>query len=293
MKLVSIDGSSGPVAAVLTHDETRVVPASTVGAPADMVELIRDFDRWREPLQRLAATTTGVPLSGVRLLAPLRPIRNLFCVGKNYREHAREFGRSGFDSGSLGGNEQPEAPIVFSKPPSTVIGTGDPIPAHRDPFQSVDYEGELAVVIGRRAASVDLVAAQACVFGYTILNDVTAREAQRVHKQWLLGKGIDGFAPMGPCLVTADALEPLAARRLTTHVNGELRQSETLSQLIYSVPALIATISRYITLQPGDIIATGTPAGVGIGYQPPKFLRRGDVVRIAIDGIGVLENPVD
>jgi 2-keto-4-pentenoate hydratase/2-oxohepta-3-ene-1,7-dioic acid hydratase in catechol pathway len=293
MKLVSTDSSSGPLAAVLTQDETRVIAVTTVGAPADMVELIRDFARWREPLRRLAASADGLPIAGQRLLAPLRPIRNLFCVGKNYREHAREFGSSGFDSGSLGGNEQPDAPIVFSKPPSTVIATGTAIPAHRDPFDSVDYEGELAVVIGRTAAAVDETAAEACVFGYTILNDVTAREAQRVHKQWLLGKGIDGFAPMGPCLVTAEQLEPLAARRLTTHVNGELRQSELLSQLIYSVPALIATISRYITLQPGDVIATGTPAGVGIGFKPPKFLRRGDLVRIAIDGIGVLENPVD
>ena len=225
------------------------------------------------------------------LCAPLpRPAKNIFCVGKNYHEHAKEFAGSGFDATAK--EVVPEAPVVFSKPPTSVIGPGEPIPAHLDPTNSVDYEGELAVVIGRGGRGIRKAEAPSYVFGYTIVNDVTARTLQHKHRQWILGKGIDGFCPMGPAILTADEVPDPGALRLRTWVNGELRQDAPVSDLIFDIPTLIETISAGITLQPGDLIATGTPAGVGIGFQPPKFLKSGDVVRVEVTSIGVLENPV-
>jgi 2-keto-4-pentenoate hydratase/2-oxohepta-3-ene-1,7-dioic acid hydratase in catechol pathway len=230
-------------------------------------------------------------VEGAALLAPIPwPAKNVFCVGKNYHEHAAEFAGSGFDATAK--EVVPEAPVVFSKPPTSVIGPGEPIPAHLDPTNSVDYEGELAVVIGRGGRGIRKAEALSHVFGYTIVNDVTARTLQHKHRQWILGKGIDGFCPMGPAILTADEVPDPGALRLTTHVNGEKRQDAPVSDLIFDIPTLIETISAGITLQPGDLIATGTPAGVGIGFQPPKFLKSGDVVRVEIAGIGVLENPV-
>ena len=225
------------------------------------------------------------------LCAPIpRPPKNIFCVGKNYHEHAKEFAGSGFDATAK--EVVPEAPVVFSKPPTCIIATGEPIPGHLDPTHSVDYEGELAVVIGSGGRGIARADALKAVFGYTIVNDVTARTLQHKHRQWILGKGIDGFCPMGPAILTADECPDPRALRITTWVNGEQRQHAPVGDLIFDIPTLIEAISAGITLEPGDIIATGTPAGVGIGFAPPKFLRAGDVVRIEIGGIGVLENPV-
>jgi 2-keto-4-pentenoate hydratase/2-oxohepta-3-ene-1,7-dioic acid hydratase in catechol pathway len=238
-----------------------------------------------------AAAKSGGPVEGAALCAPIpRPPKNVFCVGKNYHEHAKEFADSGFDASTK--EVVPEAPVVFSKPPTSVIGPGKPILAHLDPTNSVDYEGELAVVIGRAGRGIRKADALGHVFGYTIVNDVTARTLQHRHRQWILGKGLDGFCPMGPAILTADEVPDPGALRLTTHVNGEKRQDAPVSDLIFDIPTLIETISAGITLEPGDIIATGTPAGVGIGFTPPKFLKPGDVVRIEVTGIGALENPV-
>jgi 2-keto-4-pentenoate hydratase/2-oxohepta-3-ene-1,7-dioic acid hydratase in catechol pathway len=231
--------------------------------------------------------------SNAPVLAPIPvPRRNIFCVGKNYRDHAKEFGQSGFDGGAKGGDEIPDAPIIFSKPPSSVIGTGAGIPWANDPYDSVDYEGELGVIIGAGGRHIGADRAMDHVFGYTVINDVTARELQKRHKQWLLGKGPDGFCPMGPVILTADGVPDVGALRLTTAVNGELRQDVRVSDLIFSIPVLIETISAVISLQPGDIIATGTPVGVGIGFSPPKFLKPGDRVDVTITGIGTLSNPI-
>ncbi|MFC7540530.1 fumarylacetoacetate hydrolase family protein [Siccirubricoccus deserti] len=156
----------------------------------------------------------------------------------------------------------------------------------------MDYEGELAVIIGQGGRGIRSADWRQHVFGYTIVNDVTARTLQHKHRQWILGKGLDGFCPMGPAILTADEVPDPAALRLTTQVNGEARQDAVVADLIFDIPTLIATISAGITLEPGDIIATGTPVGVGIGFKPPRFLKPGDVVRIEISGIGVLENPV-
>jgi 2-keto-4-pentenoate hydratase/2-oxohepta-3-ene-1,7-dioic acid hydratase in catechol pathway len=231
-----------------------------------------------------------VPLSGVRLLAPIpRPRRNILCVGKNYREHAREFARSGYEAGAVAGKDVDDYPALFSKLPGTVIGPGDTIDLHPGVTQAVDYEAELAVIIGKGGRGISREAAWSHIWGYTIVNDVTARDLQRNHKQWFLGKSLDGFCPMGPWIVTADAVD---ARDMTVtcHVNGDLRQQAHTGDLIFDIPTLIATLSAGITLEPGDIIATGTPAGVGIGMTPPRFLVPGDRVEITISGIGTLAN---
>ena len=223
--------------------------------------------------------------------APLpRPRRNIFCVGKNYHEHAHEFARSGFDSSAASG-AVPDAPIIFSKVPECVTGPSTPILIDPRASEAVDYEAELAVVIGKGGRGISREDALDHVFGYTIVNDVTARDLQGRHKQWLIGKSQDSFCPMGPWLVSADEID-LADTAVRCWVNGELRQDANTKALIFDVPTLIETLSRGLTLLPGDIIATGTPAGVGIGFNPPKYLRAGDVVRIEIAGIGVLENPV-
>jgi len=181
---------------------------------------------------------------------------------------------------------------VFSKPHTAIIATGEPILGHLDPTGGLDYEGELCVVIGRGGRGITKAEALSHVFGYTIVNDVTARHLQKRHSQWILGKGLDSFCPMGPAILTADEVPDPRALTLTTWVNGEQRQHAPISDLIFDIPTLIEAISAAITLEPGDVIATGTPAGVGIGFSPPRFLAKGDVVRIEVPGIGVLENRV-
>jgi len=279
-------------------EDNQVVDLSGLlpGHASDMLGLIHACSDSPALIATLHARSSSAPrhaLSAVRLCAPIpKPAKNIFCVGKNYYEHAHEFHKSGFDA-SAGKDAIPEYPIIFSKPPTTVIGPGDAIPAYLDPSESVDYENELAVIIGRGGRGITRAAAMSHVFGYTIVNDVTARTLQQRHKQWLLGKGIDGFCPMGPVILTADAVSDVGALRLETHVNGELRQNAQVKDLIFDIPTLIEAISLSITLEPGDIFATGTPAGVGIGFTPPRFLKKGDVVSVAIDAIGLMSNPVE
>lgn len=234
----------------------------------------------------------SIPLSEVKLLAPVpRPHRNIFCVGKNYHEHAHEFASSGFDSSAAKG-AIPEAPIVFSKLPETVIPNGAAITIDPRVSSAIDYEAELGVIIGKEGRSISKEDAMDYVWGYTIINDVTARDLQGTHSQWLIGKSQDTFCPMGPWVVTADEID-LSDTEIKCWVNGELRQNSNTGLLIFDVPTIIAAISNGITLKPGDVIATGTPAGVGIGFKPPKYLTAGDIVKVEISGIGQLENPVE
>jgi 2-keto-4-pentenoate hydratase/2-oxohepta-3-ene-1,7-dioic acid hydratase in catechol pathway len=291
MRLVTFTDGQGARIGVLDGDAIRDVTATDPLLPQDMLALIAGGSKLHRRLADAADTAQLLPLNAVRLLAPIpRPPRNIFCIGKNYREHAKEFASSGFDATAK--EVVPEAPVVFSKPPSTVIGPGEAIPAFLDPTASVDYEGELAVVIGTGGRGIAPADAMRHVFGYTIVNDVTARTLQHRHRQWLLGKGIDGFCPMGPAILTADEVPDPATMTLSTWVNGALRQDARVSDLVFDIPTLIATISAGITLEPGDIIATGTPAGVGIGFTPPRYLAAGDTVRITVTGIGTLENLV-
>jgi 2-keto-4-pentenoate hydratase/2-oxohepta-3-ene-1,7-dioic acid hydratase in catechol pathway len=291
MRIATFADDRGARIGVLEGEAVRDVTAADPLLPREMLALIAGGARLLRSVAEAADRAPLLPLGSVRLLAPIpRPPRNIFCVGKNYREHAKEFASSGFDATAK--EVVPEAPVVFSKPPTSVIGPGEAIPSFLDPTGSVDYEGELAVVIGTGGRGIAAADAMRHVFGYTIVNDVTSRTLQHRHRQWLLGKGIDGFCPMGPAILTADKVPDPGALRLSTWVNGALRQDARVSDLIFDIPTLIATISAGITLEPGDIIATGTPAGVGIGFTPPRYLAPGDVVRITVTGIGTLENPV-
>ena len=239
----------------------------------------------------LPALLPAIAMSALSLTAPLpKPRRNIFCVGKNYFEHAREFAGSGFDSSAKSGGDIPAFPIYFSKVPESVIG---PDAAVEMPAASsaIDYEAELTVVIGKGGKGISKADALKHVWGYTIINDVTARDWQGRHSQWLLGKSFDTFCPMGPWLVSADELDGTNTR-VRCFVNDELRQDASTTDLIFDIPTLIETLSAGITIYPGDLIATGTPVGVGIGFKPPKYLKSGDMLRVEIDGIGALSNPV-
>jgi 2-keto-4-pentenoate hydratase/2-oxohepta-3-ene-1,7-dioic acid hydratase in catechol pathway len=295
MHLVTFSDSRGRRIGVLDReaglvtDLARVAPA----LPHDMLTFIAQGAAGLELAAEAVASGQGrIRLDEVKLEAPIpRPGKNILCVGKNYHEHAREFHNSGFDA-SAGANAVPEVPIMFTKAPTAVIGPGEPIPSYLDPTDSLDYEGELTVVIGKGGRGIAKADALKHVYGYTIINDATARTLQHRHKQWFLGKSIDGFCPMGPTIVTADEVPDPTRLHLLTHVNGEKRQDAMVADLIFDIPTLIECLSATMTLEPGDLIATGTCAGVGIGFKPPKYMKKGDVCAITIEPIGTLENPV-
>jgi 2-keto-4-pentenoate hydratase/2-oxohepta-3-ene-1,7-dioic acid hydratase in catechol pathway len=269
---------------VVDATESHIRPVDGVTGMVDMIE------RFGQLKSELASPGRSLPMADVRLRAPIAvPRRNIFCVGKNYMDHAREFSRSGFEAGAVKGAEIDEYPAVFSKGPNTVIGPHDDVQLHANVTSSVDYEAELAVVIGVGGKDIPADHAYRHVFGYTIVNDVTARDRQKNHKQWYLGKTLDGFCPMGPWITTSDELNP-EDLEVSCRVNGERRQHANTRDLIFNIPNLISTISAGLALVPGDIIATGTPAGVGIGFSPPKFLTHGDVVEIEISKLGKIEN---
>lgn len=295
MHLVTFSSQNGPQLGVLDGGRVLDLSGDPHLAGEDVISLIQRGQAGRDRVSAMAAAaaaTEWLPVETVTLLAPIPvPPRNIICVGKNYYAHAKEFHQSGFDA-SPAKVEIPDHPVIFTKATTSVVGTGDPIEASADPLDSVDYEGELAVVIGTCGRAIPAASAFDHVFGYTLINDVTSRELQKRHKQWFIGKSIDTFCPMGPCIATADEIEDVEKLRIVTRVNGEVRQDALVKDLIFSIPVLIETLSSVITLKPGDIIATGTPAGVGIGFDPPKFLKPGDHVSITIDGIGTLENPV-
>ena len=292
MKLISFEaGARRYVGAIV--GENRIVDLTTIAGSADMNQVIENFASLRTAIaSAIEGATATIQLDDVRVLAPIPEVRrNIFCVGKNYHEHAHEFAKSGFDSSAAAGTV-PAAPIIFSKPPTSVTGTNQPVDSSLDPMESVDYEAELAVIIGRAGRCADADDPWSFVFGYTLLNDVTSRGLQKKHSQWLLGKGIDTFCPMGPAIVTAESLGRVEDLELRCEVNGEVRQKAKVSSLIFDIPTLIRTIGKSISFVPGDVIATGTPAGVGLGFNPPKYLRPGDKVTVAIDEIGLLENEI-
>ncbi len=291
MRLVSFQHGDTIAAGYLDGDDV-VVCAEGAGADRAVLDVIAQGPAGLAAWQACAGTAPRLARGRVCLMAPIpEPRRDLFCVGKNYRAHAAEFHGSGFDS--TGKEAVPSHPIVFTKATTAVIGPGAPVRASLDPTASVDYEGELGVVIGRRCFGVRKAEAMDCVFGYTIVNDVTSRTLQSRHNQWVIGKGIDTFCPMGPWLATADEIGDVARLRLTTTVNGETRQDASVADLIFDIPTLIETLSAVITLLPGDIIATGTPEGVGIGFKPPRYLVPGDRMAVEITGLGILENRVE
>ena len=223
-------------------------------------------------------------------MAPIvRPLQDVVCLGINYDAHAQEAGR--FSDEAFGG-ERPYT-IYFSKRVNRATATGEKVPAYAGLVDSLDYEAELGVVLGRDAKGVTKEEARDYVFGYMIINDISARNLQTRHKQWYLGKSLDGFTPMGPCIVTADEIGDEQSLDISSKVNGELRQSSNTRYMIQTVAGAIAELSQGMTLEAGTIIATGTPAGVGMGMTPPTFLKHGDKVVCEIEKIGRLENEID
>lgn len=273
MLLATIHTDHGPRAAVLREDEAVLVD----GYP-DVGALLRDGHTGMDAAQRARIDGDGRPFDAEDLLRPILAPEAVVCVGLNYRTHILEMGR-----------ELPTEPTLFSKLPRALT---DPyadveLPAASD---RIDYEAELAAVIGKGGRDIAVEDAWDHVAGLTVLNDVTARDFQRRTIQWFAGKTFQASTPIGPWIVTTDELGDLGDRELRLTVNGQERQRAWLDDLVFDVPTLVADLSRIVELQPGDIIATGTPVGVGIGFDPPKYLKAGDVVRIEIDGIGTLEN---
>jgi len=275
------------------RDEVIDLAKATPDLPENMLDFIARGDAaLAEAKLALDSNLHRLNLAQVQLLAPIpRPLRNIICIGKNYRDHVQELQSSGSACGDKT-DELPAKPIVFTKATTSVIGPGESIPVWLDATQSADYEGELAVIIGKTGRSISQDRAFEYIYGYTIINDVTSRGLQREHQQWFMGKSLDGFCPMGPAIVTADEIADVTQLRIQTWINDELRQDGCVASLIFDIPTLIETLSRTMTLEPGDIIATGTPAGVGMGYNPPRFLKKGDQVKIMIEPIGTLENSV-
>ena len=261
----------------LSQDEAAVYPLPC----RDMLELIECGPRMEEAGE-------AIPLSAVKLLAPIpRPRQDVICLGINYKAHADEA-----EQYSTEFKKERPIPIYFSKRVTEAVGPEGFIESHPGLVERLDYEAELALIIGKTARNVPAEQAADYIFGYTVLNDVSARVLQTSHKQWYFGKSLDGFTPIGPCIVTADEIPFPPKLKISASVNGEKRQDSTTDLLITGIADIIAELSSGMTLLPGTIIATGTPSGVGMGFDPPKFLKSGDVVECEIEKIGTLRNTV-
>jgi 2-keto-4-pentenoate hydratase/2-oxohepta-3-ene-1,7-dioic acid hydratase in catechol pathway len=260
-------------------------------APVTLAELIqRGPDAWAraQDMADALGDAHSHPLSAIRWHAPLpRPVKNIFCVGRNYAAHAKE-GAAAFKSEA----KLPEVPVFFTKVPTTVNGPFDDVPHHRGVTQQLDWEAELGVVIGRTGRDIPPDAALSHVFGYMVINDVTARDLQQRHTQWFKGKSLDGCCPMGPVIATADEFGDPQAKRVSLRLNGVTKQDATTADMIFPVVTIIEWLSKGLTLEAGDIIATGTPEGVGMGRTPQEWLQPGDVLETEVEGIGVMRNRI-
>ncbi len=305
----------GEEVGLLSDDGSRILPVAETGisypdmntliaehTPEEM-QVLRDvaaaFDlAVRRVRERAAAGQSGddVPVypglaagEQARILSPIPvPLQDIICLGLNYTEHAEEAAAYAQDAFSA----KDRYPVYFSKRVNRSPGDGDPVPANADLVDSLDYEAELAVIIGRDVKNIAPEDVPGCIFGYTILNDFSARNLQTRHTQWYLGKSLDGYTPMGPCILTADAVAFPPKLPIRCTVNGELRQDSTTDMLIFGIDHIISDLSQGMTLRAGTIISTGTPSGVGMGFDPPRFLRAGDTVTCEIGGIGTLTNPI-
>ncbi|KAB7665393.1 fumarylacetoacetate hydrolase family protein [Bacillus sp. B1-b2] len=299
MRLITAEYKNKKFVGIVKGDGTGVLPLNDVeekksGQRSFSDSLIKCIEQqdFLEQAQSLLNWVKGqnrendfyLPLDQVKVMAPIpRPKKNIFCVGKNYVEHAIEMGSK---------EDIPEHVMVFTKAPTTVIGDKEGVLLHQEVTNQLDYEGELAVIIGKQGKGINREEALDYVFGYTILNDITARDLQARHKQFFIGKSLDTSAPMGPWIVTKEDIPNPNNLEVTTKVNGETRQQSNTNHFIFPVEEVIHVLSQGMTLEPGDIIATGTPAGVGKGFKPPKFLKAGDLIEIEVEGIGKLSNEV-
>ncbi|MCI8464912.1 MAG: fumarylacetoacetate hydrolase family protein [Lachnospiraceae bacterium] len=294
MKLVTYLYEGNQAVGVLTPEGEVVCPVKELGFPCkDMNDLIDALaERGASDLRKATEAGSfagGIPVEKVTVLAPIPvPRQDVICLGINYMAHAEESAR--YKKEAFGG-ERPYA-VYFSKRVGEAVRPDGWIDGHFDMVERLDYEVELAVIIGKDARGVSEEEAADYIFGYTIMNDVSARELQIRHKQWYFGKSLDGFTPMGPWIVTADEFSFPPKLSIQSKVNGELRQNSNTELLIFGLPHIIQELSAGMTLKAGTIIATGTPAGVGMGFEPPRFLKSGDVVECTIEGIGTLKNTV-
>lgn len=296
MKYVTFESNGTEKIGILGGDGSWIIPVSALGLPyTSMNQLIGGITKEEKQRLRAAACREFADIPGAvlrseaNILAPIpRPRQDIICLGINYMAHAYESAR--FKNEDFNG-ERPY-PIYFSKRVNKATADGDPIPSHADIVDSLDYEAELAIIIGREARNVPAEQAFDYLFGYTIINDVSARNIQTRHKQWYFGKSLDGFTPMGPHIVSADEISFPPRLAIQSRINGQLRQNSNTELLIFDIPYIIHDLSQGMTLMPGTIISTGTPDGVGLGFKPPKFLNPGDIVECSIEGIGTLTNTV-
>lgn len=296
MKLVTYEIEHRSGLGVISRDGAWIYPLTALDMDyKTMQELIENISNSEKQLLEYASGQDpykirgAAPIGEARLLAPIpQPKQDVICLGINYMAHAEESAR--FKKEEFNG-ERPFA-IYFSKRVNRATDPGAGIPSHRDIVTDLDYEAELAVIIGKEASHVKEEDVKDYIFGYTIINDVSARTLQNRHKQWYFGKGLDGFLPMGPCIATADEMTYPPKVQIQSRVNGELRQDSNTELLIFGISHIVSELSQGMTLKPGTIIATGTPSGVGMGFTPPRFLSVGDTVECTIEGIGTISNTV-
>ena len=292
MKLLTFEYEGVRKAGVLSSDEKTVIKISVEGKEFDDIGSFIDFadESVIDSVKKLSeASKEGLNINSVKLCAPIPfPKQDIICLGINYMAHAEESAR--YKKEAFGG-DRPFA-VYFSKRVDEAVGDGGFIDGHFDIVDSLDYEAELAVVIGKDAKNISEEDAFDYVLGYTIINDISARNLQTQHKQWYFGKSLDGFTPMGPWIVTADEFDNPPVLKISSKVNGELRQNSSTDLLIFGIAHVISELSRGMTLKAGTIISMGTPAGVGMGFVPPKFLKSGDVVECEIENIGCIKNIV-
>lgn len=277
----------------LADGDKKVVPFENIGVKAKTVnDLIDNYslEELVNIVKSCGKNIEAIDLEKVKLCAPIpRPKQDVICLGINYLAHAEESARYKKEVFE----RERVYPIYFSKRVNLAVADGDSVDSHRDMFENLDYEAELAVIIGKTSKNLTKENAKSHIFGYTILNDISAREIQTRHKQWYFGKSLDKFTPMGPCILTADEVQYPPALNIKSYVNGKLRQNSNTNLLINDIDYILCELTQGITLLPGTIISTGTPAGVGMGFEPPKFLKPGDEVCCEIEGIGKLVNPID
>jgi 2-keto-4-pentenoate hydratase/2-oxohepta-3-ene-1,7-dioic acid hydratase in catechol pathway len=292
MRFVTFNSKGIEKIGVISKDEKSLTSLDELFPDFTMIDLIKNFSKeLADKINRIQTEKNKIPLSEVVLESPIpNPPRGIICLGKNYRDHIKEVAKAidGEDSEP----DVPKFPIYFSKLVDRCIGPDGVIPAHNNFTDSLDYEVELAIIIGKEGTNIPENKVDEHIFGYTILNDVSVRNAQKKHSQWFRGKSFDGSCPMGPWIVTKEEFKYPVQLAIKSYVNGELRQDSNTKEFIFDILYIISDFSKGITLKPGDVIATGTPAGVGMGFTPPKFLKAGDEVKCYIENIGFLKNKV-
>jgi 2-keto-4-pentenoate hydratase/2-oxohepta-3-ene-1,7-dioic acid hydratase in catechol pathway len=298
MKLLTYEVDKRKDIGVMSRDGKWVFPLRAFGMEyADMLEIVKgaskselDLLEHSSGLDPYETNVTGAALmSEVTVLAPIQvPEQDVICLGINYMEHAEESAR--FKKEEFDGKR--EKAVYFSKRVNQATDPYGDIPSHSDIVDSLDYEVELAVIIGKDAKDVPLESVKDYLFGYTIMNDVSARNVQNAHKQWYFGKSLEGFAPMGPCILTVDSIPYPPVLDVKSIVNGELRQNSNTEKMIFNIDHIVSELSKGMTLKAGTIISTGTPSGVGLGFNPPKFLKPGDQVECIVEEIGSIKNTI-